>query len=455
MVRTTSRQPLLIWLLLFLVAPLLAPAEPVRVLVTANLERIFPALSPDPKLEDSDLQFEKALLKLRDDNPDAFLIDAGRAQSISHTNETGYSVPVWNVFEYNNYHLTNLDARESITATDGIFGIGEAPESFRQRAIATAVGNRFEPLDIPPSRTVKTAKGQQLSFTSLADLAATKGLGSRITQTSPRQPSEMFEAIAKARAAQVATIAFASSPALVPVFPDAASTPEVILSFDTNGAPRRVDAQPAGYWLVPVPAAGYLLQLDLQVEGDKVSQAPAASLVPYIDESLAANLIVYPKPRIGMLIPNLEHTLGQFFDTTRGSASLDRFTMDKVADLTQVAPNVYTVPEESGSVRVYRVMSVMPYYKVSGVLDPSWPQMDMLVTFDGEQRFQRLITRVEFPVAATPTVLVEDFNRRKGTNPDEWKFDPNTAAGVQEVWEWVAHAIRTTAEVDRRLHPQE
>lgn len=430
-----------------------ARAEQVRLLMSGNLERIFPVLSPDEKLRNADLEFEKVLTKLKAESPDALLVDAGRAQSITHTNETGYSIPVWNVFEYTGYHLTNMDARESITGTDGIYGLEMAPESFRKRTITAAVGNRFEPLDLPVSRTIATEKGRKVSFTSLANLDAAKGLGSRTQLTKRRTPEEMFKAIAEARAAGLPTVAFASAPRLIPTFPDADSTPEVIVSFETDGAPRKIEAEPAPYWLVSAPPAGKLYKLDLDVDGPKVTKAPKVDTVAYIDKAALDHLIEYPLPKIGVLIPNLEHTISQFFDATQGSASLDRFPLDKVADLTAVPPHVYTVPTEDGNQRVYRVQSLMPYYKLGNPQDPSWPQMDMLVVLDQEHRFQRVISRVEFPLATTNTVVLEDLNRRPGTDPRTWEFDPAAADGVEELWNWAVAAIRQSVELDRRLHP--
>lgn len=451
MVRTAPRPHLLTAALL--VIPVFAAANPVTVIVSANLERIFPALSPNEELHKADLKFEEVLGKLREEDPDAFVVDAGRHQSITHTNETGYAVPVWNVFDFTDYQVVNLDAREALTGTDGLFGLEMAPESFRERTITTTVSSRHEPLNLPATRIVDKG-GTKLAFVSLTDPAAARALGGWLAQTQRLPIADVTKAIEGASSEGIATIAFASGTRFIPEFPSEAATPDVILTFDEVGDPKQVKTPKGAYWLVPVPPPGHLMKMELTVDQGKVSAAPVTRLVPFVESAALDQMIVFPPAQIGVLIPNLENILTQFFDLPGGAASLDRYPLEPVSDLTTVAPNVYSLPTQDGTRRIYRVMSKMPYYEFLGELDPNWPPMDMLVVLDDKSQFQRIITRIEFPIGGTNSVVLEDFARRRGTNPDEWKFDPEAAGGLPEVWQWIATTVRQVAELDRRLHAQ-
>jgi hypothetical protein len=426
-------------------------ADETRVILSANLERIFPVLSPDETLRDTDLVFEKRLIELKDANPDAILADAGRALSISYTTETGYNVPVWQIMDFNKYHVANLDARETVTATDDIFGLHVAPDSFRDRAIVGFQGTRPAPLGLPSTRIVKTSKGVELSFHSLSSIEAARGMGDRLSVFESRPTSELLAEIAASNDAGRITIAFASGPQFVPAFDLAEQTPDLLVVFDEAPGLRENPIGFAGKWRIGAPPTGELHLLRFTANEGKLVEQPGVDRVSYLDEARRKDLIAYPLGRIGLGIQNLEHVLQQFFNMERGAASLDRFPITGLEDLTSIAPSVYTIPYNGSTARVYRVQSQIPYYRYNAPIDPSWPPMDMLVLVDGDHRFERVISRVEFPIGGSNTTMLEAINRMRGRAIDEWEADPRLAAGLPEVWGWAKSTIGQVIEMDRRL----
>lgn len=432
---------------LLLLAPIFAAAESTTLLLTANTAPIYPALTDKPPVENPSADFEKALLDLKASNPQASLVEVGNMLSISYTYESAYSHPGVAFRTKAGFAVTNLSAKDAAIGTVGGIGLQIGGEELRSKTISgleTMQGTPF------PVTTDVNGKGIPTTFVSYSDPTTITSLAGKLAELKQTDPAD---AVRKAREAKRLVVGLGD--ALPKALPKEAA-PDVYVALRQEGSPESgaVTELPGSHWAIQAPRTGEILKVELSRDDKGVLAQPKVERVEYLKADQVAALTKYPTPRIGYPIPNANDVVNSFFGEPV-SVRVDKIPVNPrlpESDLDEIAVYHVTLPDE-GLLRLYRVHSMMPSWgHAKDTASSGFPDIDMVVAVNAKHELRRVLNRTKFPVAMAPTTLLEAMNSLVGKDPATWAPDPQTIAGAEEVFAWLATDVRQTLELDRKLY---
>ncbi len=451
------------WPLAFLAACLLlvsaaAPAQSsdeYLLAITANNHPLYPILTDEPPVEDPTGQFEEGVRELREEHPDAFFVEAGEFASFGAVLETAYRSRNLNFVDQMDYSAVHLSARDASLTTIGTSGLHYAPDSIMDRIVTNIHTTNPRPLDLPSHRRTENAAGQAVIFQSLHSMSRAQGLSDRMALLNPEQWEEIRERLTEAAGDHEGPVV-ASGSLTEEEWEEffASGTPPIHMYVDTGWTGSTEPELRDGVWRIPAPAMGEVHLVGFRFREAELDGEPTVEKVELLPGIEPEDLIKYPLPRIGVPITNLNNVMRQFFSVTADSVRQDRVDDEGIEDLTAVErPMVYHLEdEEEGTQRLYRIMSIIPHYQRPGLLAVGWPETHAIIVLNDDHELVRFISRIHYPVGGLDTTVLEAIQRLPGTPQEEWAPDPELAAGVEMVWEWVVDDIRRTIELDKRLY---
>ncbi|CAN5225831.1 hypothetical protein BH09SUM1_BH09SUM1_28700 [soil metagenome] len=448
MERTATLLKILIVAVMALAAPIRA-AEDVaaKLIVTANTERLFPIKTDDPALKDGVERFEKEIMRLKEANPDAILVDAGNHLSMTYSLETAYNYPATKTFDKLEYGLVNLNSREAVLSMVGNVGYRYSPKTSKEKVIANFETQSPNQFSLPPAKTISG-----VTFVSLAWLKSISGLAGKLTMAKEMDWTKVLSEIATGRKAGNIVVGFSSMPAEIrnSTLSTGETRPDYLFDMTLQ---TKDPAETNGLWLLPVPAVGEAFVVTLKKSGNKFAE-PAIERSRYLSAEESGKLLKFQKPNLGMEIPNIADVAPQYFGTDGGLAQVDTIPAATVSEFTKYEnPTAYQLTLDGKKVRIYRCNSTMPNYQYAGYTDMGWPGMDMLIVLNEDHSFNRVLSRFNFPIAAEGTTTLEALNRLAGKDPATWTPDPEFASGAEELWLWGATEIKNAIEMDKKVHP--
>ena len=432
---------------LLLLAPALAAADSATLILTANTAPIYPALTDAPPVENPSADFEKAVLALQAKNPDASLVEVGNFLSISYTFESAYSHPGVAFRRKAGFDVLNLSAKDAAIGTVGGVGLQIAGEETRKKTISGLETLQGTPFPV----TVDVAgKGIPTTYVSYSDTATITSLAGKLSDLKQTDPAE---AVRKAREAKRLVVGLGDKlPAALPK----ADAPDVYVALRQEGSPEggTVSELHDSHWAIQAPRTGEILKVELTRGDNGALERPKVERVEYLKADQLGALVKFPTPRTGYPIPNANDVVTSFFGEPV-SVQVDKIPLNPrlpYSDLDELAVYHITLPSE-GMLRLYRVYSRMPSWghaKDTGA--SAYPDVDMVVAVNAKHELRRVLNRTKFPVAMAPTTMLEALNSLVGKDPATWTPDPQTTAGTEEVFNWLANDIRQTLELDRKLY---
>lgn len=445
-------------MLLFAGAAHGAGAGHAELMITARNAPLFPVLTDEPPVDNPRLAFERELRERRESQPAAYLVDAGGHLSLSHTLESSYNYRahrfLFSELDYDAVAISPRDAAIGLTSTSG-YNFHFDPQGEKDR-LFTNLRHMAATAETSPAALALTREREgslPITFLSLFDTSTAAGLTDQISQVRPVSPDSIQGEVSAAReaGALVAVVTDMAAEARQEYLPGAA--PDLWVSF-LHESDR--PAREAGAWTVRVPRGGEVAHIVLRRDARGEVSEPQAAYEQLFSAEQWKALVKYPVPQLGFPIPNMSRVARLFFpgaDEDRiqeDSLPVDRAELSHLTTRETVA--VYHIEEKKRPLRVYRVMTRMPFYAFdTEEADPGWPLVDMLVVVDENHQLDRVVNRLGFPVGGQRSSLLEAVNVLSGTDPEEWAPDPELAAGIEELWRWVVTDIQRTMELDRRF----
>lgn len=429
-----------------------------ELIITARNAPLFPILTDEPPVDNPRIAFERELRERRDANPGAYLVDAGRHLSLSHTLESSYNYRahrfLFGELDYDAVALAPRDALVGLTSTSG-YNFHFDPNGEKDRLFSNLrhVSATEETSPAALSRAREREGSLPVTFTSLFDTASAAGFGDQLPQILEAPAESIERHINSAREAGALVAAVTDVPAAGREGRTGEALPDLWISHLHEGdQPIRE----AGVWTVRAPRGGEVAQIVLRRSEDGEIAEPQAAYERLFTEEQWAALTKYPVPQLGFPIPNMDRVARLYFT----GAGEDRIQEDNLpADpeefshlTTREMVSVYRMEQDGRPLRIYRVMNRIPFYAFDMELtDPGWPLVDMLVVVDDEHQLDRVINRLGFPIGGQRSTLLEAVNLLAGEDPALWEPDPELAAGIEELWHWIVTDIRRAMEMDRRF----
>ena len=428
--------------------------ESATLIITANTERVLPPLTDDEELKKLPEVLEKELLRLKEENPNAYLIDAGNHIAMSEAWETAYNYTSAKLFDTLDYDAVHLDARDAILAGVGNVGYHYSPKDYKDRVFTSAVPLEPYVIDHPIALTVEKEGQPAVALVSLADLKSASGISAQVTQMREHEEAELTEAIAAGNKDNGLVVALSSMPAerRGKVFTSPEGTPDLVIDLragdDDPGASSNVR-------VLPAPETGEIHVVTLTRGSDGSLQEPKVERVRYLAEDKVAKLRKFPKPRLGMATPNMTDVVALYFNVPAQPVRVDRVSSAAAKELTAVEdPSVYQLELEGETVRLYRIFSQIPnYQRGEPFMDFGWPFIDVIVALNGDGSFRQMFARTSFPVRAQATSTIQAVNKLSGKDPATWVPDAELVAGLEhDYWLWATWLIQQTQAFDRAAY---
>jgi hypothetical protein len=442
---------LLLLLAVLCVAPPLRAQESARMIITAHTDGIYPAQTSKFEQDPRKL-FEEELQRLKQDNPDALLVEAGDFLSLSYGIETAYGHPAMKLRHEMEYDVVNLAARDAAMGIVNEVGYHVASDEIRKPLISGIKSSEPKDLGLSPASDLKGGGELPLRFLSLPRIENTSGIVGKTPYMSPVKPAELAWQLQDARRQSRVVVALAElkNGELDELSPEAA--PDVVVALD--GREPGAVAKEGNTWFVGAPALGQIMLLDLSRDSSGALQEPEAELVQYLEPAQTQDIYEFPIPRLGYPVPNIEGVVETFFSVDSSSMRVDHVPLKELDKLTTLPnPAVYHLELDGRELRLYRIYSQMAVMRDGAPrIDPAWPIMDMMVAIDGNHRVERVLNRTRFPVGLAPTALTESLNLLAGKAPEDWTPDPETTAGIEELWLWATTNMRRAIEMDTMLY---
>ncbi|MCC6545586.1 hypothetical protein IT570_00335 [Candidatus Sumerlaeota bacterium] len=432
-----------------------AAEDHARIIVTANIQNLYPRQSSAPEAKDAALKFEKELQKRKEADPNAYLAQAANSISIVSSVETYYSAAAPQMFMKNNYDVVNLNTRDNALGTVLTHAYQLSPKEYTKRLI-TNLGTHDivkTVVDLPASLLVHKPGEMPVTFLSLGSLKEAPALSGKITYMNEADGAVIAKAIDDARAAKSLVVGFNSygDEDLKKLLPDESKRPDVLLDILPGRSPE--PEKFGNGWRLPVPGAGEFYVLDVTRDGTGKVLEPRVERIRYMSAGDYAKLIDFPVPMAGWTIPNVSAVRDQFFPEADKAVGEQRYPVDEPQLTSLKEVTVITLRMHGEDFRGYRVSANRPSSSIAGAQDPGWPWMDMIVLINKDHLVERVVSRVGFSLNGSQTTIVESLSALRNKKPEEWTPDPTYARGAEEMWEWGAFTIRKVMELDRKLFP--
>ncbi len=443
----------LTFLFLMTSMPALHAEQKATVIMSGNTRNMFPVLALDPDVSDAEIEFEKALMKEKKKNRDAYLIDTGNSISLGISMETAYTYPSAAFFDELEYDAVNLTAKDALLSTTISTGYQVAPQEYTDRLISGFIPKSAQRKKFPSSKRLEKEGNTALTLVNFPSTRPVSGMSSLLQLQEPSPDSKTLEVLKEARERGDIVVGLSSliEERLKERMAQANSYPHYLIdqTIQNQDPVKHSD----GYWLLSSPASGEILTVQLELDENGQPLEPKVSDRVYMTEEEYASLMEFPVPKIGVQVPNLDSILNAYFDVERDAARIDRVDLQEMGALTQVEKGyVYHLKTAEEDIRIYRVKSEIPDKRYDMVRNTGWPHFDILVILDTDSNFLRVENRTGFPVATVETTLAQSLNRLANVPVSQWTPDPFLAAGIEDAWEWATDALKKTIELDRKLY---
>ena len=436
-------------------------ADSARFIVTANIQNLYPLQSTAPEAKDAAVNFEKELLKRKEENPGAYLVQAGNSVSLTSSVETSYQAAAPQMFLSMDYDAVNLSARDSALGYVMSVAYPIAPKKFTDRVI-TSLDTHDVPHDYTPKPSLHVQKEGALpvTFVSLGSLKEASGLSGKIAYMTEPTPASIAKVMAEARGKKDLVMAFNSyrEADLKKLLGESATQPDVTI--DILPSDKKRDDKPrkdaVGGWRIGAPGAGELCVIDVTRGDDGKVEEPRVEWVRYMSAEDYGKLIEYPVPSVGWAIPNIQTVRDQFFPEADQAIGEQRYPFDH-PDLSKLKEAVvFTMRIRGEEFRLYRVAGVRMSSRREGVQEGGWPNMDMIVVINKDHRIERVVSRIGFNLGGSAaTTLVEALGTLRNKPVEEWKADPDYSGGIDELWDWGTFTLKKVIAVDKALFPDQ
>ncbi|MCC5876095.1 MAG: hypothetical protein JJU11_07740 [Candidatus Sumerlaeia bacterium] len=424
-------------------------------IVTAGVERLYPVMSSNPAVEDPALTFERHLRDRTDDNPRAYLIDAGDHLSLTQAVETSYgytSNRLFRSFKYDAITLSGRDAAIGLTSTSG-YNWQFDPLNERERVVTNLRVPHLRNDPVQHALTISREGNIPLRIMALADPREASGASAHVSILDHLSNEELVEAAMGDWDENTLLVAVGSL--------DEDTIREklgerVPALFIRRGSTDDTPHQTGDWWEVRAPREGEILVVDIRRDGRGIAE-PNAVYHRTFSRDQWNSLIDDPTPEIGHPLPNAQRILTDFLPRADSERiQEDRLPIDpeEFAHLTTRSNiTVYHVTEEGKRLRLYRLINRMKDYRFpDGDYEASgWPRFNVIVAVTEDHRLHEVLSRTRFDLQGQPTSIYEALGQLRGRGQDDWTVDPSLTNGLEEVWEYILNSLDRVIEVDRRL----
>jgi len=445
-----SMQLLPILAFLLLGVPLAAQEKPLRLVISADLEKVYYVdrdSAPNKPWE----KFEEKVREQREADPDSFLIDAGYSLAPVALMETGYGYPAhasMRVLRADAYHLTAADTFYGGSRAWGLPSVQD-PEISKRYVGRLGVRGADNSVYTPRGSIEVERAGRRVRVVSLSDpsrMAAWEGLKEQFVF----DENEALAAFASTGDVNMYTIAISEmDPAVLSRIAVASSRPDLIISL--NG--KRDGTMRGGGNSTPIvsaPPPGSLLVVEVKPEDGSVS----TRLEKYFAESEVAELRKPPVPDIGIGIGNAAASLPTRIGADRDSIQVQLIEREKDKDLTvRTRLRPFSVNIDGKQHRVWRETNGIVHVRPDGteIAAGGVSRVDLLAVLDLDHRLRKVETRAKIAVNDYTLDLKPFLDSLYGKDPKDWFIDTTRYPGAEEVLHWLAADLRKIIELDKRI----
>lgn len=425
-------------------------------IITADVERLYPFMTDTPPVMNPAHAFERELRELRNTHQDAYLIDAGNHLSLTNAIETPYgytSNQLFRRFQYDVVALSARDAALGLTGTNG-YNFPLDPLNEKDRVVSNLHVLMFSPPPVEAARSFSRENRLPIRVMSLADRRGASAIVGQSSILEYRPSEDLQEAAGNGDDHLLVAVASMTDSDIHNTLGE--SLPDVVIrrgSHELGEEPHHNGS----WWEVRAPRQGEILVLKAMRNGDGSAGRPEAVYHATFDEEQWSLLVEDKIPLIGHPLPDAAMVVRDFLPL----ADSDRIQEDRIpidpeefSHLTgRDQITVYHVQEAGTPLRLYRLIATMKDHRFPDREAPAtgWPRMNIVVAMTEDHRIHDIISRLRFDLQGQPTSLFDAAGNLKGLHPDEWDVDPELILGLEEVWEWILRNLVRVIEVDRRL----
>lgn len=441
---------LLTALVLSILAAVSPAEEPLRLIVSSDLERVF---YPDVKSAETEKaadRFSAAVTTLQQAHPDAFLVDLGYSMMPAALMETGYGYASVKALKGLGYDAINLAAQEMVFAGSFEWGLDMITDAdWRDRLLARQ-GLRRTPDHVSAVESARavTKGGRTVDFLSLMDenrMSGWSGAKERLV------PVPLEEVLRKRTDGATGVAITDFDPAVIERFATTGNTPDLLIATSLAREPR-VRKLPNGVPIISAPPKGSLFLVEL-LNGE-VTITPTE----FYPADRYDALRTPPLPVLGIGIQNAEEALTTRAQARAGSVKPEVYGGEEHTDLT-TRDRIYSfgIEIEGKPYRAYRYQNVTMLHPVGRepLNNIGWPKLDMIVVLRPDHLLHKIVYR--YTIALTEYRFdIEPFVQAiAGRDPAEWSVRDELLPGARELLDWIASDVKRAIELDRRLFGEE
>ncbi len=416
----------------------------VDILLTRGTGQIWEPVNPSDEYtaQQAEEELSAALADLRDEYPEAFLIDLGRWATPGRGMETSYDSRHVSFFGDNGYDAVNVTALDYALGVAHAQGVRKRPPEMNDFYVSS-YNIRLDDYPALPSHADPEREGRTIRIASVGRPSVIAALPTVLGDAAIARDDVVMKEADTADAPNLlialSELDAAREELLFGAYP---GLDVIVHAGDTS---QEKVAGDDGQFVVPSPGGNEIGHLRIELDDDGTVRDAKFKRIEWTARENYDSLVDFGLPTIGMSVPG-EGRVADILRIDENNVLLDVHRGIDFPDLTD-RRNIYAynIIIDDVPYRAYRV------YHRPAIF---WAPQDQLVILNRNNTIRRIVTNLEtYPLTSWNTRLGEGLQQILNKPPDQWNLPPETTAGIEVHADRIVESLRATLEVNRRLYP--